>query len=365
MNPVFPERLSLAEKREILRHFWKRAERGPVFYIGSPGTSPLLEGTLPSFEELLGEELSRLNTRKAIHDFDIPALRTDFGTSIFPSAFGAPVRFEKGRYPWNEPIVFDEPTVVYRLTKPSVRDGLLGMVLDFTHFVVRETNGQLPVKMTDLQGPVDVAYLLWESNNFFLALFEAPKAVHHLLEMITELIIEFVHAQKKAAREAEFIPCHLQHYLPWGEGICVSEDLLSILSPELYREFAIPYLNVLSEEFGGVFIHSCGNFTHNLQVLAEVKGLKGINFGATETPFERVISELGGKVVISPHFGLNKDIVFSSVAEYLKHLQNVGRDTPFLYILVDTTNSLLSHDMHWSQEELETIYSIFRDWEVS
>ncbi|MCS7242623.1 MAG: hypothetical protein N2205_03230 [Candidatus Caldatribacterium sp.] len=361
---MFPEKLSVAEKKEVLCRLWERDEQGPLFYIGSPGESPLLKGNLPSFEELLHGELSRLTARRGIQDFDIPAIRTDFGTSIFPSAFGAPVRFEKGRYPWNEPIISDDPTVVYRLTKPSVRDGLLKVVLDFTHFAIQKTNEQLPIKMTDLQGPIDVAYLLWESNNFFLALFEAPKAVHHLLEMITELIIEFVHAQRKAARSAEFIPCHLQHYLPWGKGICVSEDLLSILSPDLYREFALPYLNMLADEFGGIFVHSCGNFVHNLKVLLEIRGFQGINFGATETPFEKVVGELGGKAIISPHFGLNKEIVFSNVSEYLKHLQTIGRSTPFLYILVDTTNSLLGHDMCWNQEELEMIYDVFRTWEV-
>ncbi len=254
--------------------------------------------------------------------------------------------------------------MVYKLKRPSIEDGLLGNVLAYTRFVVQETGGEFPVKMTDLQGPVDVAYLLWESNSFFLALFEAPRAVHHLLEMITELIIAFVRAQKEAAGKAEFIPCHLQHYLPWGEGICVSEDLLSILSPDLYREFALPYLNALSDAFGGVFIHSCGNFVHNLKVLTDIKGLKGVNFGATETPFARIVEELGGRMILSPHFGLNKDIVFPSVLAYLEHLRNVGKNTPFLYILVDTTNSLLEHDMHWSEEELEAIYGIFRDWEV-
>ncbi|MGQ9623154.1 MAG: uroporphyrinogen decarboxylase family protein [Candidatus Caldatribacteriaceae bacterium] len=361
---MFPEKLLIEERKAVLHRLWERVEYGPVFYIGSPGTNPFLKGTLPSFEELLEGELLRLSLRSTIADFDVPALRTDFGTSIFPSAFGAPVRFEKGRYPWNEPIVFDDPSVVYRLKRPSLNSGLIGKVLDFTRFAVQKTDGKFPIKMTDFQGPVDVAYLLWESNNFFLALFEAPQAVHHLLGMVTEFIMEFVHAQRKAAGRAEFIPCHLQHYLPWGEGICVSEDLLSILSPDLYREFALPYLNALSEEFGGILIHSCGNFTHNLRVLREVKGLKGVNFGATETPFEKVVEELQGEVVISPHLGLNKDIVFPGVFDYLKYLNDVGKNIPFLYVLVDTTNSLLGHDMHWSREELEAIYDIFENWRV-
>ncbi|MGC8778258.1 MAG: hypothetical protein ACP5Q4_06225, partial [Candidatus Caldatribacteriaceae bacterium] len=142
----------------------------------------------------------------------------------------------------------------------------------------------------------------------------------------------------------------------------VSEDLLALLSPKLYREFALPYLTRLSQTFGGVFIHSCGNFVHNLPVLREVKGLRGVNFGATETPVEEVLRVLGGEVVVSPHVGLNKDIVFRDIFDYLEHLFWVGRDYPRLYVLVDTTNSLIEEDMCWSVEQLERIYRFFENW---
>ncbi len=360
---MLPLHYSEEEKKDYVRRFWQRKEPGPVFYIGSKAQDLVSWGSKAfSFEVILCAELQRIASRKHILDFDVPAVRTDFGTSIFPSAFGCPLCFSEGRHPWSEPIIFDDPSKVFQIKKPSVRDGLLGVVLDFTRFAVKETRGSVPIKMTDLQGPIDVAYLLWESNSFFLALFDAPRAVHHLLEMVTELIIEFVHAQRKEAQGTEFIPCHLQHYLPWGEGICVSEDLLSLLSPELYREFALPYIDILSREFGGVLIHSCGNFSHNLEVLLEVENLKGINFGATETPFEEVTKKLGNRVILSPHVGLNKDIVFDSVLSYLMHLKEGGKGVTGLYILVDTTNSLLGHDMVWGENELEEIYRIFAHW---
>ena len=59
---------------------------------------------------------------------------------------------------------------------------------------------------------------------------------------------------------------------------------LAVLSPKLYREFALPYVNEVSEEFGGVFIHSCGNILHQLDNLAQVHNLRGLNFGVSETP---------------------------------------------------------------------------------
>lgn len=49
----------------------------------------------------------------------------------------------------------------------------------------------------------------------------------------------------------------------------------------LCRDFCLPYVNELSEEFGGVMIHSCGNFSHQLDNLAQVRDLRA-HFGHRE-----------------------------------------------------------------------------------
>lgn len=353
-------KLSIEERKAAIRDLFRGKERGPLYCIGVKGTAIPKGKLVEDFALLLSAEKERIARKEDIEDYDIPAVRTDFGTAIFPSAFGCPLSFSENDYPWSAPIIFDDPKKVYELGKPPLEAGLLSRVLRFTDFVVANTS--YPVKMTDLQGPIDTVYLMWESNAFFAALLEAKEAVHYLLDLVTELLIEVVKAQRERVGEREFIPCHLPQYIPWGEGICVSEDLLALLSPKLYREFSLPYLSRLSRAFGGVFIHSCGNFVHNLPVLREVEGLRGVNFGATETPVEEVLRVLGGEVVVSPHVGLNKDIVFQDIFEYLEHLYRVGRDYPGLYILVDTTNSLMAEDMDWSKEELTMIYRFFDRW---
>jgi len=353
-------RLTLEERKETIVNLWRGKERGPVYYIGTVGREAPKGQVIEDFSLMLALEKERIAQKETIEDYDIPAIRTDFGTAIFPSAFGCPLFFSLEKYPWNTPIIFDDPSQVYRLEKPSVDAGLLSRVLEFTAFAVSFST--YPLRMTDLQGPIDTVYLMWESNAFFAALVEAKEAVHYLLDLVTDLIIDFVQTQKRIVGEREFILCHLPHYLPSGEGICVSEDLLALLSPPLYREFALPYLSRLSRTFGGVFIHSCGNFTHNLPVLREVEGLRGVNFGATETPVEEVLGILGGEVVVSPHVGLNKDIVFGDIFDYLDHLFRVGKGYPGLYVLVDTTNSLMKENMEWSEEKLTRIYRFFENW---
>ena len=167
-------------------------------------------------------------------------------------------------------------------------------------------------------GPVDTAYLIWDSISFMMAMYDHPQEVHHLMRLVTDLTIAFIKEQR--ARSPEFVPLHYPAlWYPDGMGVAVSDDLLPVLSPQIYEAFALPYLNELSEEFGGVFIHSCGNFVHQFDALKKVHQLRGINFGATETPFEAVWENFN-KTAIVPHMGLNKDIRFESQLDYFQHI---------------------------------------------
>jgi hypothetical protein len=152
-----------------------------------------------------------------------------------------------------------------------------------------------------------------------MAMYDHPKEVHHLMRLVTDLIISYVKEQR--SRSPEFLPCHYPPlWLPDGRGIAISDDGLAVISPKLYQEFCLPYVNELSEEFGGIMIHSCGNFVHQFDNLERVHELRGINFGATETPFEAVWERFGGKTAIIPHLGLNNEIHFDGNREYLQHV---------------------------------------------
>jgi hypothetical protein len=139
------------------------------------------------------------------------------------------------------------------------------------------------------------------------------------MRLVTDLTIEFI--KEHRARSPEFVPCHYPDiWLDDGKGVAISDDALAVLSPQTYEEFALPYTNELSEEFGGVFVHSCGNFIHQFENLKKVRELRGINFGATETPFEAVWEHFNGRTAIVPHTGLNKDIHFETEIDFLKHV---------------------------------------------
>jgi hypothetical protein len=209
-------------------------------------------------------------------------------------------------------------------------------MLNVTDYFVTSTGERFPIQMTDIQSPVDTAYLIWDSTAFMMAMYDHPRKVHHLMRLVTDLTIEFV--KEHRARSPEFIPMHYPAiWYPDGMGLAISDDALAVLSPQTYNEFALPYTNELAEEFNGVFIHSCGDIRHQFDNLEKVYKLRGINFGATETPFESVWERFNGRTAIVPHTGLNKDIHFTTQIEFVQHILRVKTHNRGLLIVVDPT----------------------------
>ena len=348
MNDAVVPVTSEPKYREIIARweaFWSLEDVGrplwmipssPVLSVGATGRVPWRQ-LLQDRETQLNAQLGLLQWRQSVEVGDdfVPHIQAQQGVTVFASAFGCEVQFFDHTLPWAHPVILpeDPPEKVYELPVPAVSDGQLGTILEWGDYFVERTSGRYALALTDLQGPLDSSYLVWEPAAFMVAMYTNPREVHHLMRLMTDLIIRFVREQR--SRVPEFMPCHYPPvWLPDGRGISVSDDCLAVLSPALYEQFALPYVNELSEEFGGVFIHSCGNFVHQLDNLEKVHNLRGLNFGASETPFEAVWERFGGRTAIVTHLGLNKDIHFGSEADYVRHVLRVKNHDRGLCVLV-------------------------------
>jgi hypothetical protein len=289
----------------------------------------------------------------------IPRLQPQIGIGVFASAFGAEVTICDEQLPMTHPVIQPgEPaTRVYELPPPKVDAGQLGEVLEYARLFARESGRRYPIALTDLQGPLDTAYLIWNTNDFMIAMLEHPAEVHHLMRMVTDLIIKFI--KELRASVPWFVPSHFPPiYLPDGKGITISEDVLALLSPKLYAEFSLPYLNELSEEFGGIVIHSCGNIEHQLQNLEKVYNLRAINFGVSETRFEAVWERFGGKVVLLPHCS-SVDLVckFSTAYDWVEHVLQIKTCNRGLALMVaPQVNDFHASEMKTAMREKSSLF---------
>ncbi len=358
------------ETRAFLERLWRlENDERPGFVIGETG--PGGEGVAPalfatggegvSLEERLKDpklyleaQLEEIRGQEELRGDFVPALCPSLGVVAIPSAFGCPVRWFPDDFPAALPAI-GPGRPVDTLEPPSVRDGLLGTILDYTRFFREETG--LPIRVTDIQGPLDSAALVWGHTDFFMAMLTDPQGVHRLLDLVTDLTIRFVKEQRKAA--GEFVPSLFQPWMPDGTGLSVSNDEGVMISPEMHDDFCLPYLNRISRAFGGIFIHSCGNWAHLLPSISKVEELKGVEFGAGETEFADVSRELGGKAVLSTRVGLNMDIHFRSMKEYVLHILEHKKTNRGLFVQVDITNGIPGED--WEETPLEEIYRLMEE----
>jgi hypothetical protein len=124
----------------------------------------------------------------------------------------------------------------------------------------------------------------------------------------------------------------------------------------MHDEFALPYLNQISEAFNGIFIHSCGRFAHQLRSFAKVKMLRGLEFGASEAPYQPVIEAFNGKIVLSVRIGLNQDIVFPSMIDFVRRILAARKTNRGLLINCDITNGVIPTG--WPTVDLDEIYQL-------
>jgi len=235
-EPPYPEMIQRWEA------FWRLEDLGrPLWMIPTHPVETLMYGQLVPIRLLLQDKEAQLRASLnflqwrdalAVGDDFVPYLYPYQGVTVVASAFGCPVRFFDHTAPWVEPLIHaeDPPEKVYELPTPKVTDGQLGTILEYTDHFVAETGGRYPIGLTDLQGPLDVAYLVWEPSAFMIAMYTNPKEAHHLMRLVTDLIITFVKEQR--ARSPQFLPRHYPPvWLPEGMGISINDDCAAVLSP--------------------------------------------------------------------------------------------------------------------------------------
>ena len=300
------KRLTASEKR--LRAVWNGQmpeDRLPFVFSFYPFESKM--HGLPIFfaqyspEETLTYYLDASIAHANIDDDYIPSVWAGLRQGTIATAFGCEEYFLEDQY-YVKPII-NSVNDIYNLKRPDVRrTGLTKFFIDRITRLYQLTDGAFPVHICDMQDPFSNAAKMWNDNDLMLACYDNPQAVHHLLDLITETTIDFARALIEAT-EGNLIPIHCmpEAWFPPGQGLALSVDYMALVSPDIFAEFIKPYVQRFAEAFGQVVLHSCGSFTPILDELKTLKGLKGINFGVSETALEDVANKLSPHVTLIPH----------------------------------------------------------------
>jgi len=130
----------------------------------------------------------------------------------------------------------------------------------------------------DLQGPFDVAELLWGSDLFY-ALYDQPETVHALLDLICGAYSAFMEKWQTLFPAGEYA-------YHWGNmhrgALMLRDDSAMNLPPELCREFILPYDNRLLARLGGGAVHFCGRGDHYIELLSGMERLYAVALSQPE-----------------------------------------------------------------------------------
>lgn len=344
MNIHVPEALGQSqfhETKEFMHRLWCGEARGALAYV-VPSPAETMSETVESnsydyAERFTQAILNGLVGRRWGHDYGVPMIQPSSskqGGGIMSTAYGS--KYDEN-YCHTAPCIQSASQIDQLNLHPTLNDGLLADGLNMIRYMVQTTEGKLPIQMWNAGGPMDITSMVVYGTALMGDLYEYPKQVHRLLESCTELYISFYKAQQEIA--PEWVPSIADDmWVPDGEGILCGEDWLSVMSPDLAIEFEVPYLNMISDAFGGIAIHACGNLAPQFEVLkTHVRNLRGIYFNAGECSFKAAVDTFRGTdVVLMPRWALNAPFSYTSRLDFAKRLLDIKTDDVTVYLIVSS-----------------------------
>ncbi len=169
----------------------------------------------------------------------IPGWWVEYGMAAEPSAFGARILWHPDQPPSIEPVRGGLASLANLEPADPHRHGLMPLVLErYADAEKRLLPEGLGIKLVAARGPFAVAAWLLGMSDFLVTLKSDPEAATRLLDVLTTTIVAWLHAQLDVLRAPE--------------GVLLLDDIVGLLSPRLFDQFARPFLKRIFDEFQGL-----------------------------------------------------------------------------------------------------------------
>ncbi|MDR2535673.1 MAG: uroporphyrinogen decarboxylase family protein, partial [Treponema sp.] len=317
------EKLTIETKKKLIEANWRLEELDEVPFIIEVG--PMHMGTKPYYnnpdaEIAWAEDSAR--KREGVYDYGFPNIKPNQGINIVAGAFGCECKPNDEADPWVKCLITEDNVEdVYKLKVPDpVHNPYFEQA--WKHIEALQSKSSIPLRVVNVPSPLVTASLIWDYTSFIEATLTYPEEVHALLEKVTEGTILYIREMLKRIKNLYGVS-HEFWYVPPEVGIRISDDTAALLSPNLYREFGVKYNAMISEAFGGVVVHSCGNVCNVVGAMMEIPGLRGLDFTIPQVPDWKVVRDaVAGKTALClRHFYWDHiDDPGADLAEYSKKL---------------------------------------------
>ncbi|PMQ01075.1 MAG: uroporphyrinogen decarboxylase [Dictyoglomus sp. NZ13-RE01] len=170
----------------------------------------------------------------------IPDFWVEFGMAQEPSGFGCKIQFSENQTPNINPIIEsadDLGEFLKRCKIPNPKtDGLMPIVLEIYKYVEPKINERgEKIKIVASRGPCAIASHLMGVTEFLVAVKAYEEEAQKLLEITTQLVIDWLTAQIESLHEVE--------------GILVLDDIVGFFSEKDYLDYIHPHLKKIFSSF--------------------------------------------------------------------------------------------------------------------
>jgi hypothetical protein len=240
-------------------------------------------------------ELAR-DWHEQLRDDAVPFGRITTGTETFAAAFGCEVHLFEDSMPAARPLV-SSAREAEALPQPDFTARPLERMLEMAQLLVAELGPGVPVGGMDYQSAFDIAALVWNKQDLFLAMVDAPEAVHGLVRKCQMLLEGFTREFLRVVPDANLCHCPLA-WAPPELGFWLSEDEAGSMSVPMFEAFCLPGLVELSEKFGGLFMHCCAAADHQYPSFRKIPNLRGLNRVFQAPGPEPAVEAFAGETVL-------------------------------------------------------------------
>jgi hypothetical protein len=248
----------------------------------------------------------RMDELESIEDDTVPFLEPYTGTEIFASALGCDVAYPSDNMPFARSLITDA-SELDRVRVPELSSSSLAQIFEIADELRRRAGTEAPMRLIDVQSPMDIAALVWDKNTFYTALLETPDAVRELASRVKGLLTAFLDLWFE--RYGRGYVAHYPQYWMNG-GLTLSEDEVGCVSPMLFRELFLPELSELSTRYGGLGMHCCANARHQWDGFKAIPGLRLLNLNQPRPVCDEALSFFAGTCaqmpVTEPEWDLEK-----------------------------------------------------------
>lgn len=206
---------------------------------------------------------------------DVPNfLEPWYGLGTVASAYGFGYIWEKDLAPAVDGKFASTAELLAAPYKPVAETEIGTHTLNMVEYFLEQTKGRIPMSYCDVQSPLNTLSNIIDSNQFYMDFYLDPDGMKQAMDRTADLLIDFTRAQQKLIGDALVKPGHGFASSRMFEGLGMSDDTITMLSPDLYLDMAVPAMKKACDAFGGTVFHSCGNWSDKKDDIVNIGNIR-------------------------------------------------------------------------------------------